>query len=157
MNLNIEFLADKPELVPLLAQWTYAQWSKYDPELTVARVTESLEQRFNREKIPLTYVALDGNKPIGMATLKESIRVSGYKNKTPWLGSFYIIPEYRNQGVGSELLAAIYESAKKLGYNTIYLFSSDLDMVPWYSKQGWQQFATDIFHGREIVLMSYNI
>lgn len=155
--MTIQFLADNSELVPTLAQWTYDAWSQYDPELTVDRATQSLGISQNREKIPLTFVALDGEIPIGMATLKESIRVPGYQMKTPWLGSFYVLPEYKNQGVGSALLDAIYAKAKKLGYKTVYLFASDSLIVPWYEKQGWEQFATDTFYGREVTLMRHQL
>jgi len=153
VTVTINFLADNPELVSTLAEWTYDAWSQYDPELTIERATQSLVRSQNREKIPLSFVALDGARPIGMATLKESIRVPGYQMKTPWLGSFYVQPDYHNQGVGSALLDAIYAKAKKLGYKVVYLFASDASVVPWYEKHGWQRFATDTFYEREVTLM----
>jgi GNAT superfamily N-acetyltransferase len=157
MDIEIKFLADVPFLVPVLAQWTYDAWSKYDPELTVDRVMEGLIQRFNRDMVPLTLVAFDGDTPVGMASLKEQIRVPGYSDKTPWLGSLYVIPTYQNHGVGTQLMQAIHAKAAELGFKNIYLFTSDSSQVSWYEKIGWQQFAMDTFHGKPITLMTINV
>jgi predicted N-acetyltransferase YhbS len=155
MDVQIKFLADVPFMVPVLAQWTYDAWSKYDPELTVDRAMESLIQRFNRDVVPLTLVAFDDDTPVGMVSLKQQIRVPGYSDKTPWLGSLYVIPSYKDQGVGTQLMQAIHAKAAELGFKKIYLFTSESEMISWYEKLGWQQFATDTFHGKPVTLMNF--
>jgi len=157
MDIQIKFLAEVPFLVPVLAQWTYDAWSQYDPDLTVDRAMESLIQRFNSDAVPLTLVAFDGDTPVGMVSLKEQIRVPGYADKTPWLGSMFVLPTYKGQGVGTQLLQAIHAKASELGFKTIYLFTSEADKVSWYEKLGWQQFAKDTYHAKPVTLMSYTV
>lgn len=157
MDIQIKFLAEVPFLVPVLAQWTYDSWSQYDPELTLDRAMESLIQRFNREIVPLTLVAFDGDTPVGMVSLKEQIRVPGYADKTPWLGSLYVIPTYKGQGVGKQLMQAIHAKADELGFENIYAFTSEADKVTWYEKLGWRQFNVDTFHGNPVFLMNFAV
>ncbi len=157
MDIQIKFLADVPFLVPILAQWTYDAWSQYDPELTLERAMESLIQRFNRDVVPLTLVAFDGDTPVGMVSLKEDIRIPGYSDKTPWLGSLYVIPDYQGQEVGTQLMLAIHAKAVELGFPKIYLFISDANIISWYEKLGWQQFASDTFYGKNITLLSLTL
>lgn len=157
MDIHIKYLADVPYVVPTLAQWTYDAWSKYDPDLTVARAIKSLSARINRHHVPLTFVALDDDIPVGMASLKQQVEVPGYEDKTPWLGSIYLLPAYRGLGIGALLMQTIYAKTKELGLSEIYLFTSDADNVPWYEKMGWETFKTDTFHGKPITLMHYKV
>lgn len=157
MNLKIKYLADEPSVVPVLAKWTCDRWSQYDPNLTIERVTQSLKERMNTAEIPFTVVAFDSNTPIGMATLKESIPVAGYDDNGPWLGSLFVADGFRGQGVGTKLLKQIFQDAKNLGYQKIYMFTSEIENVAWYEHGGWIKFADDKFHGKPVTLMYHEL
>ena len=137
-NITIDYLARHPEWVPIIAEWSYSAWHKYDPTLTFERSLASIKTRLNTDKIPLTLVAIHDNRPIATANLKMSVPVLNVPKNKVWLGSFYVDFHYRNLGVGSLLLKAIYNEAERLGQKEIYLFSSDAEIFAWYIRHDWQ-------------------
>lgn len=154
VNIQIKYLADVPQHVPVLAQWTYEAWGKYDPSLSLENATDSLKEKsLNRDKIPLTFVALSDNKPVGMVSLKPKIVVEGYSDRDLWLGSYWVIDEYRDQGIGTQLLEKVYAKAHDLGFKKISLFASDPKAPAWYAQHGWREFAKDTYQGHPVVLM----
>lgn len=155
--MDIIYLADKPELVPTLAKWTYDTWSLYDNQLTFEMCVESVKSKLNHDKMPLALVMMDGNTPIGMASLKTKIKLGGYEEKSPWLGSLFVHQSYRDKAVGIMLLDAIYKKAKELGFSEIFVFASDPDAAKWYFKQGWELFARDMFRSHEVQLLTIKL
>jgi GNAT superfamily N-acetyltransferase len=151
-NLQVKYLADVPEFISILAQWTYDAWSQYDPTLTVDRAVGSLMRRLNRDEIPLTFVAIYNSNPIATVTLKQSIPVPGYEDRDLWLGSFWVEEDYRDQGVGQHMLECAYKKARELGYKKISLFASDPEMANWYAQHGWTKFDTAPFHEHTVTL-----
>jgi N-acetylglutamate synthase-like GNAT family acetyltransferase len=137
-GMQIDYLARHPEWIPIIAEWSYSAWHKYDPTLTVERSLRSINKRLNTDQIPLTLVAIHNNRPIATASLKESVPVSNVPGNKVWLGSLYVEPNYRNKGIGSKMLKSIYNEAIRLGQNEIYLFSSDSQMPNWYAMHGWE-------------------
>lgn len=154
-QVQIKYLAEVPHFVPTLAQWTMDAWSKYDPALNLSNVTASLKEKLNTDKIPLTLVAISGDKPVGMVSLKPKVKVAGYEDRNLWLGSYWVHEEHRNKGIGTQLLDKAYAKARDLGYKKMSLFASDPRAPEWYYSHGWEQFATDTYQGHEVVLMEY--
>lgn len=157
MTHEICYLADKPDLIPTLALWTFNAWKQYDPTLNMDNITTSLNAKLNKDTLPLTLIALNDSVPIGMVSLKPQIKVKGYEDRKIWLGSFYVAPEHRGQSVGQELLTAAYDNARRLGYDKISLFSSEPEVWPWYLNKGWEKFATDSYQGHTVALMEYKL
>lgn len=155
--VQIQYLADVPQHIPVLAQWTQEAWGKYDPTLNIKDTIASLNAKLNKDKVPLTFVAISDNKPVGMISLKPEIKVKGYNDHDLWLGSFWVIDEYRDQGIGTKLLEKVYAKARELGYTKISLFASDPKSPEWYGQRGWKQFATDTYQDHKVVLMEYKL
>lgn len=51
--------------------------------------------------------------------------------------SLSVMPEYRNQGVGSKLLNSFVEQARDLGKSKVMLLCKE-ELVPYYSRHGFQ-------------------
>jgi len=150
--IKIAYLADYPEYVNDLVQWNYNSWHQYDPSLTMEKSKKAFEERkLNNNKIPLTIIALDENisnnkdRLVGMVTLKEKIPVPGYEDKTPWLGSLYVLNSRQRQGIGSKLVANICDIAAKLNYKEFFLFTSVPSMSQWYLKHDWKILQEDTY------------
>lgn len=154
-QVQIKYLADVPEFVPELAQWTLDAWSKYDPTLTVNGVTNSLKNKLNKDQLPITFVAIVANKPVGMISIKPEVKVAGYEDRNLWLGSFWVVAEQRDQGIGTQLLNKAYAKARELGHHKISLFASDPSAPIWYGNHGWKEFAKDTYQGHPVILMEY--
>ncbi len=44
--------------------------------------------------------------------------------RNPWLASVFVPAEQRGKGIASALVAAIEDAARRLGYPTLYLFTT---------------------------------
>ena len=135
MDIEIKYLSDQPELVHLLSKWFHDEWGRNDPSLTVESIERHVRERLNRDKIPLCLVAFAKSKPIATATLKIR-EMDIYPQFEHWLGNVYVLPVYRNQGVGSQITEAIVETAKSLCVKTLYLYTRDQEH--FYQRLGWE-------------------
>ena len=54
------------------------------------------------------------------------------------LGRLVVLPEYRNRGIGINMLQAAEEWIREWGYNEI-IIDSRLEVVPFYEKAGFTQ------------------
>lgn len=150
MNLTFTYLADRPDLVGLLASWFHREWGERNPALTIDLIKRNLEERLNRDRLPLTFIALSGNETIGSASLKIR-EMEDYPQNPHWLGAVYVVPGYRNRGVGTQIVLHSISEAKRLGVRELYLYTHSHET--FYAKLGWQALERPIYHGREVVLM----
>jgi GNAT superfamily N-acetyltransferase len=109
-----------------------------------------LRQRTNRDRIPATYVALDGDELLGSVTLVEH-DMSTHLDLSPWLAGVYVKPERRGQGVGSKLVRYATECAARMGVERLYLYTRSAQ--GFYEKLGWQHLADDHYEGRRVSIM----
>ena len=65
--------------------------------------------------------------------------------KTAYIGGLYVLPEYRRQGIASELLARLVEEAKAQACQRILLHASD-EGRPLYEKFGFEASPTAMAH-----------
>jgi predicted N-acetyltransferase YhbS len=152
MNVEISYLADCPDLVGLLATWFHREWGQRNPKLTVDFLAKELEERLNRNRVPLTLVAFSGGEPIGSASLKIR-EMEIYPQYQHWLGSVYVLPEHRNQGVGTQMVRQVIAEAKRLSVSELYLYTYNRNREAFYARFGWQSLARPFYHGREVVVM----
>ena len=150
MQIEIKYLADHPELTHLLATWFDDEWGKNNPSLTMELIERRVRKRLNRDKIPLCMVALTKSKPIATATLKIR-EMEIYPQFEYWLGNVYVLPEYRNQGAGSQITEATIEKAKLLGVKNLYLYTQDREH--FYQRLGWITLEQVEYHAHPVVIM----
>ncbi len=101
----------------------------------------SLEEGIEIESTErISFVALNENKLIGCS--------SGLANKNgkEYSGWFYLTDlfvekEFRDQGLGSNLLKKIEERIKKLGVKNIWLWTSGSSSLRFYKRHGYKQFT----------------
>jgi predicted N-acetyltransferase YhbS len=154
MNIHFTYLADCPAIINLLATWFHREWGSRNPMLTVDSIKHSLEERLNRDSLPLTFVAFLGKEPIGSASLKIN-EMEIYPQYLHWLGAVYVLPEYRNQRVGTQTIAHSISEARRLGVSELYLYTREHETL--YAKFGWQPLERSFYHGREVVVMKRTI
>lgn len=150
MQIEIKYLADHPELTHLLATWFHDEWGKSNSSLTVEIIERRVRERLNRDKIPLCLIAMIESKPIATATIKIR-EMDIYPQYEHWLGSVYVVPEYRNQGVGSQIVEATVGKARLLGVKDLYLYTPD--RAHFYQRMGWEVMDQVEYHGHIVVVM----
>jgi GNAT superfamily N-acetyltransferase len=110
-GIHIIPLVEHPLLAPVVAQWHFAEWGHLYPGGTVEGWLEHIQTRMNRDRIPITVVALDGEEPLGTGALVEQ-DMETHPELSPWLGGVYVTPIARRRGVASAIVR-LYE---KLGW-----------------------------------------
>lgn len=153
MNIQIAYLQDYPEYIPLLAKWMLDEWGKYNPLSSEAKAQQKLKDHLNNDKLPLTLIALKDNKPIGTCSLRVNDGIR--QDLTPWLGSLYVEPQYRGQGVGAQFVNEIIKKAQSLGYPTLYLLAFDKTLPNWYQSLGWHLIGQDQLNGFDVQVMQF--
>jgi GNAT superfamily N-acetyltransferase len=148
--VEIAYLADHPDLAPLLAVWHHREWADLLPRWSLAQAEAELRSHVNRRAIPTTFVALDAARPVGSASLLVS-DLDGWEHLTPWVASVYVIPERRWQGLGRRLVARAVEEARALDVPVVYLWTAG--QQEYYARLGWTPLYRATHHGRDVIIM----
>lgn len=155
MAIEIVYLEDHNRFVHLCAVWAFKTWGRYNKEFTLEKRIESFSQHSRKNQIPLTILALDEGRAVGMASLRPNDGIR--PDLTPWLGSVFVDPLLRKQGIGQLLVEEVCRIAKELGYPKVYLLTYEPHLPLWYSKLGWQAVGHDICHGNPVTVMQFDV
>jgi predicted N-acetyltransferase YhbS len=136
VTLQIAYLDEHVDAIPLLAAWHHQTWLAVTPGLSVADRIAGFEQRARRGSIPTGFVALIESAVVGMACL-VGFDLDSHRHLTPWLSTVLVAPAHRGKGVGSALARRATEEAATLGVSTLYLFT--FDKQPFYARLGWSR------------------
>ncbi len=166
--ITIDLLKNHPQAIPRLARLSYDLISSlWIPEASVEGSIERFSGHLNSDILPLTLVALDGDRPVGMGSLRANDGISPscvYAHlsteasaKVGWLGSLVIDPEYQKRGIGKALIEAVKNKAKELGLSKLYLFTLNPIIYHYYVRLGWNILGTDTFRGHPAIVMEIQL
>lgn len=150
--MTIEYLADHPEALPTLAEWQHKEWGHLRPGDTLAKRVARLEAFSNRDRIPLTVVALNGGEVLGAASLIEH-DMETRMELSPWLAGVFVGKQYRRRGIGAELVRRIMLEAGKLKVPLLYLYTVRSER--FYAGLGWSVLERTAYRQQNIVIMTY--
>ncbi len=149
-TVDIRYLSDCPEVIPILASWVFDQWGqRYEIESPGVQV-KLFANRTNQDKIPLAFVAFSGSQPVGTASLKIQ-EMTTHPHLGYWLGEVFVVEEFRGRGIGTELILRATDKAHELGVETLYLHTPDKIIL--YSRLGWEEIERPIYCGQEVAIM----
>jgi len=152
--MKIEYLADYKDIIPTLAEWSYEEWSYLHPERTLSDVERLISEISNKRHIPISLVAIDKGKVIGMISLKTS-DFKARPNLSPWLAGLYVDKPHRRKGVGTKLVHEIEKLAARLGVRKLYLVTDDAEK--FYSKLCWSVQERTVWQGLSVTVMDKDI
>ncbi len=148
--MRIDTIADHPDLVETVARWQWGEWGHDSDDSLGARIA-SIGAQTDPDRIPTTFVALDGDEPLGSASLVTD-DMSTHPELTPWLASVYVAPVARGRGVASALVRRVVQQAAALGVARLYLYTENARGL--YEKLGWRAIATEHFEGSPVTIMA---
>ncbi|MDT8429642.1 MAG: GNAT family N-acetyltransferase, partial [Pseudomonadales bacterium] len=148
--IQISTLQDRPDYLPVLADWHHAEWSYLNPERTLAMRIEQMREDLQGQVIPTTYVAECEGELLGSASLLAA-DMSSHPELSPWLGSVYVADRYRRQGIGSTLVRRVMQHAREHGISQLYLYTPDQAQL--YARLGWQVFNEESYNGTPVTIM----
>ncbi|HEX7243292.1 MAG TPA: GNAT family N-acetyltransferase [Longimicrobiaceae bacterium] len=153
MSVRVVPLADRPELVPVVAGWIFAEWGHLWPGTTPEAVRADITAYCRPDALPLVLVACEdgGGACVGTASLRA--HSDGFPPAlTPWLVRVYVPPEARGRGVGAGLVRAAEETARALGAPRLYLCTPDRQA--FYARLGWSADGRATYHDQAVTVMS---
>ena len=112
-----------------------------------------MKQRLNKNKIPLTFVALKKDKPVGTASIYK-YDMTTHKHLSPWLAAVFVPSEHRREGIGSQLVKRVLKKADNMEFQTLYLYTPD--MMNFYRQLGWKVKEITDYKNQEVTIMEYN-
>jgi GNAT superfamily N-acetyltransferase len=131
-------LLDRPDLLQIVAQWVHDEWSSFSGRSQLQTVQRFADVEGGR--IPVTLVALVGDEPAGVASLRERDSVDLLPGAGPWICNVYVTVAMRGRGVAASLCVALEYVAQAMGYSVIYL-STPFGRNSLYHRLGYQEVA----------------
>ena len=149
--ITIACLKYHSDCIPVLAKiWHDVLGKIWMPEIGLEEI-EFLYYEELKQDMPLTYIALDGEIPVGSCTLELNGGIR--PDLGPWIGDLVVDPRYQKQGVGKMLVDVTVEKAKSLGYEKLYLFALDPTIPKYYERLGWKKIGMDEFKSHPVTVM----
>lgn len=149
--VKIDLLRNYPTCIPVIANIWYELLGKiWMLEITLDEI-EFLYYQELKNDIPITYIALYNNIPVGSCTfeLDGGIR----PDLQPWVGDLVVDKLYQGRGIGQELLNTVTKMAVELGFEKLYLFTFDTKTASYYERFAWSKIALDQFKSQPVIVM----
>lgn len=149
-DMKIAYLADHRYAIPEMAAWFYREWAYLYPDKTIDDVRRAIEERANRDAIPIALVAFEGTALVGTICLKTH-DMDTRLDLSPWLAGLFVTESRRRQGIGTALVKAIEQKADALGIRKLYLYTPSA--ASFYVRMAWQDRETTEYHGAKVTIM----
>lgn len=149
--VTIVNLSERPEAFPVIARWHWEEWGHADPDGSLESWTDRLSERNHSDRIPATFAALnDDDEPVGSVTLVDQ-DMRSHPELTPWLAGLFVLPTYRNLGLGSQLTLHATREAERFGATRLYLHTATATRL--YEKLGWRRLFREAYEGEQVDVM----
>jgi predicted N-acetyltransferase YhbS len=149
--MRISYLADRPELAAQLIPGLLEHWSYVFPHQTAADRAAKFKAHLNREKLPIAWIAHEGDTALGTAALRQT-DLEGREDLWPWLGGVFVSQPYRGRGIASALCQVVEGKAHDQGIKRLYLFTHGQESL--YERLGWSSLQQTMWHGHKCSIMS---
>ncbi len=155
--MNIRYLGDHQEVIPVLAGWIYDEWSYLYPEMRLADVVSLLQERIEKKQLPLTLVAIHAGEPVGTVSLR-TFDMETRRDLTHWLTSLYVVKPWRRRKIGTRLVMAAEQKAREFGICSLFLYTTDFILSDlFYSKIGWKVKEKTVYHSHPVIIMEKDV
>ena len=105
-----------------------------------------------RDRLPLALVALGHGEPIDTASIKMR-EVEIRPQYEHWLGTLFVPKASRRKGVGSLLVEAGADEARRLGIRELYLYTCHSETERLYAGLGWAEVERPEYRASPAVIM----
>ena len=170
MTIKIYTLLDKLEYLPEVAQLAFQEWEQQLKKEKINNLEECIQymnDKFytnansNLKEYPNVFLAIHNTTLYGFAFLEEEDMVDR-KHYYPWLSSLYVLPEYRNQGIASQLIKTVINCCKinnnnnTTNFQYLYLWCYP-QYYEFYHEKGFSVLEKKKYCGKKIVIMVYDL
>lgn len=155
--MHVVNVTDHPDLVDVIGRWHWDEWGAKVPGRSLESWTSSMRGEMGRDSVPATFVALDGDIPVGSVCLVEHDMPDSpdLAHLTPWVAYTFVVPTRRGQGVGRMLMAHAEAAAAAMGFTRVYLYATTARV--FYEQLGWDPLADDHYEGESVTIMALDL
>ena len=151
-QLEIHFLADRPDALPLVAGWLYTEWGRRDPGNSPEATAERLAAELSRDRLPIVVVAAYNGVVVGTAALKLHELRDRFPELRYWLGGVYVSADARGHGIAGALVRHVEKLAIDRGITVLHLQTERLD-GGLYARLGFQPIEQIKHRGIDVMVM----
>jgi len=151
-DLEIHFLADRPDALPLVAGWLYNEWGHHNPANSLATVVAGLTAELNNDGLPIQVVAVLDGAVVGTAALKLHELRDRFPELRYWLGGVYVSADARGHGIAGALVRHVEQLAIDRGITVLHLQTERLD-GGLYARLGFQPIEQIKHRGIDVMVM----
>ena len=131
MEIKIVNLAERLEYLDEVSEWFWHVWGGGQ---TLENMHYTTVHTTQRDKVPLTYIALSGERRVGTVSLwMHDLRCR--QDLFPWLTNLYVREDIQDQGVDKLLQDQMMVEALQLGYKDVFTISTT--DYEYFEKTGW--------------------
>lgn len=128
--MKIAPLYEAPQFAGTVTDWL---WQAFGDSLPRDFFASIIAHSQRPGALPLTFIALDGEKLLGTVGLWRCDLISR-QDLWPWLAALYVDEAARGQGLAGLLQKQVIEYAREQGYAQLHLYSACRD---FYERYGW--------------------
>ena len=132
--MQIDYLARHDHFLTESARRHFAEWSHSWPGDTVEARAKRLRLRCGNGGIPSVFVAFEGPALCGSAGLIQNY-LPNRPNLEPCLAGVYVTPSMRRQGIGTALVSAVQNEARRRDITRLYRCSATAER--YHACRGW--------------------
>ena len=151
-------------IIELANIWCEVLGKIWAPDITPDAIITRLTESVNAHELPITFVALDGDVPVGMCSLRKKdigIRPDVIYStlsaedlaKVVWLNALVVDTKYQKQGIAKMLIDVTVKCAKDLSFEKLYLLAVDPTIPNYYIRLGWKKIGMDEFKSHPATIM----
>jgi GNAT superfamily N-acetyltransferase len=96
------------------------QFAEHQIEVDEETLTFAIREELRNEKLGIFLIARQDARPVGFAAIVFTWTLE-HGGNVAWLEELYVLPELRNDGIGSQLVDAVIAETSKLGCRAIDL------------------------------------
>jgi len=138
--VTIRHLLEVSGALSVLARWFVGEWAPYYGPEGPGDAEADLKAASDRDRLPLCLVALDAAGEVTGTIALRAESVISHRHLTPWLAALLVAPERRRGGIGTALIAAVEDEARRLGFERIYT-GTDV-AAGLIERRGWRPLDT---------------
>lgn len=133
--IEIATIADRPDLVPVVAVWLWSEWARKEG-YSLTHTQDEIARLTSRHGPQQTFVLLVDGVPVGTSSFVIA-DLDERPHLTPWLAGVFVAREERRKGHVIPLIQAVERAAIEASIPTLWLHTEHAKRI--YAKAGWQE------------------
>ncbi len=161
--LRIVDLRIQPDWAEQVVQWQMQEWQRtradhfssgYKSSDIQSKVQRQIQQQLKTQTgFPLTLIAEFNSQPVGMVSLTLLTAKQG--NRSLWLSNLFVLPSFRRQTIGQQLLNSAIQETRSAKIDTLYL--ATFDALDYFLARRWTYSHQTYFEHLEVQIASLDI